>query len=918
MSHSPVETSSNGIVGREHERTQTEGFVDDTRVGSRALIIAGDAGIGKTALWRHAVAYARDTGHHVLLTRASEDEMAGALVGLTDLFERVDVEAAALHLEIDPFVRGRAVLDILRRLAAEAPVVLAIDELQWLDAASARALRYAIRRLDTEPVAVIATLRGPAPDRLELAASLPPGRCETLTLGPLTQSALRQLLGRMVAAISPLTLRKVHQVSGGNPLYAIELVRSLAATTGVVGVVDSLPLPDSLQGAIELRLETVKPALFPLLEAVAASGPIGFEEISRYLPGVDLEALLTEADDLDLLVMQENLRVSFRHPLLASAVYGRLSPIRRQALHAELATKTTDPDMQARHIALSMTESDREAADLLEQAAERARLCGASDVAAEFARHSHRLTPPGDVDAANRRALAEVTHLAAAGEASRALRLVDELVASLPPGPARAEALVQRFYVENDDVEQGDAILCQALEDAAGDQCLRGQVLDILGWLRGVYRGDLRGGIACAREAAEIAERCGDDLTTVLAVGHLAHMEALAGSPKPDAMRRAVALADRIGGPRLGGGPKAWLAKQHLWNGELTSASTLFSEVRSAHSATGNTLEQPYRHYDLALLACAAGDMAAARHHVEVGILEAQDSANGDAEGWLLYPQALTEAWLGLPGTESTVARLLAWPGRPGGLMGAARARSAHGLFLLSKGDNAGATQVLVEAVELIDRVGLANPGALPVLPDAIIALAGSGGLDRADGLLRVLDEQAHRLDGPRTRALAWHARGVLELARGDGETAAETLAAAAARFDEMGLLPDAARAVLSRGRALLRAGRRTAAADALYEAHQRFAAIGASLWGGLAAADLERASPGRADSRLTTTESRVAGLVAAGRKNREVGAELFMSVATVEAHLTRIYRKLDVRSRTDLVRMVHEGKVPLGDGAAP
>jgi DNA-binding CsgD family transcriptional regulator len=204
--------------------------------------------------------------------------------------------------------------------------------------------------------------------------------------------------------------------------------------------------------------------------------------------------------------------------------------------------------------------------------------------------------------------------------------------------------------------------------------------------------------------------------------------------------------------------------------------------------------------------------------------------------------------------------------------------------------------------------MGCANPGAFPVLPDAVEALACAGHLAGAEALLDRLERQAGAVASDWARAAAQRARGALMLAHGRGEAAAGTLARAAAVLDRLGHKPDAARALYLRGRALLRAGQRAQAAEELAAARDRFAAMGAPLWEARAAEDLERAAPGRAAGTLTPAERRIAGLVAEGRRNREISQALFMSVATVEAHLTRTYRKLGIRSRSELARRVTEG----------
>ncbi|HEY1365506.1 MAG TPA: AAA family ATPase [Gaiellaceae bacterium] len=897
------------VVGREAERAEAEAFVTAVPEGARALVLGGEPGIGKTALWWDAVERCRAAGCETLIARPAEEEMPEALGGLRDLFERVGA-GPLLRGGDDPLARGRAVLARLRGLAEERPLVLAIDDVQWLDPASARTLRYALRRLDRELVGLVVTVRSGEDDPLQLAATFAPERRQSIELGPLDLDELRALLGGTVATISRPLLRRIHEVSGGNPLYAVELARSLAGARRAA----RLELPDSLQAAISQRLEHAPRELVPVLEAAAALGPAPVSALQRALPSdVDLDSLLAAAEEQGLLVVEAELEVRFTHALLGSAVYARLTPVARHALHARLAAAARDDDARARHLALSTDEPDADVAALLERAAARARERGASDLAADFARHSLRLTPPDDEDGARRRALAEIIHLAAAGEAGRALELADALVERLPAGPGRAEALVQRFYVGNDPLEVGDALLVRALDEADGDELLRGRVLDLLGWVRGMFSGRVQDGIACGREAVAVAERLGDRPLEMIASAHLAHMEAVGGAPRPELMDTAIELAEELGGPLLGGGPHAWLAKQRFWAGDLAGARGLLDAALAADARSGNELERPYRLYDLALLECAAGDLAAAAAHVQSGIEAARDAENADAEGWLLFPLGLVEAWLGRAAPARAAAgQLLDWAERRSALPWIVRARSIVGLLALSQDDVTAAAEELSQAARLLEEMGFAHPGALPALPDAVEALARSGDVDTAALLLERLERQAAAVGSAWASAAAERARGVELLARGDADGAAPLLERAAASFDRLGYRPGAARSVLGRGRALLRAGQRRLAAEALAEARNRFGALGAGLWEARAAEELERAAPGRPGGDLTAAERRIAALVAEGRKNREIAQTLFMSAATVEAHLTRIYRKLDLRGRSELTRLVVDGSIEL------
>ena len=915
----PATDRASEVVGRESEQAGIDAFNAAIPNGVRLLTIRGEPGIGKTALWRDAIARCRATGFQVLVTRPAEEEKLLTLVGLIDLFEHVDLPSDALDGDIDVLARGRAVLHGLRNLAARSPTVVAIDDLQWLDSVSARALRYALRRLDDEPVGIVTTIRSNAAgaDPLSPLASLPPNRHEVIDLGPLSIGALRRVLGNTLESISRPSLLQIHKASGGNPLYAIELARGLAHEVRSRSAPGALVLPDSLQGAIEERLAAAPDELSPLLEAASALGRVSVRDLQKVLSDENWERLLAIAQENDLLVVDEDLEVRFSHPLLSSAVYTRLSPLARRALHGRLAPIASDPDARAHHLALSTDEPDSDVAKMLETASERAHKRGASDLAAELARHSHRLTPAADPEI-GRRAVAEIVYLAAAGEARRALSLSDELVKSLPRGKLRADALIQRAYLEDDDLSMGEELLRRALDDAGEDDLLRGRVLDEIGWLRGMYQGKIHAGIDNLRQSLEIADRVTDPRLRMTTLSALAVVETLAGTPHPERMAAAVAIADEIGWPPLGGGPRAQLGRLYLWEGQLGAAREVFEDLLDAFVQSGREFERPYRLYDLALLECAAGGFAVGEDLVFRGVEAARDAENRHVEGWLLHPEALVHAWLGRASeAQAAAGRLLAWATRRGERPSIVRAHHVLGLLALSEGDAEAATVHLAPAVGLLDEMGIAHPGAFPVLPDAVEALSCLQEVERAVALLDRLERQTDALGYSWPQSALARARGWVLLAQGDSKAAAASFDDAALGFERLGYRPDAARSSLGRGRALLRGGRRTLAAEALSGSAETFAEMGATLWAARAQEELERAAPGRAAGELTAAESRVAGLVADGKRNREIAEALFMSVATVEAHLTRIYRKLAIRSRSELARLVADGSIQVLDEAA-
>lgn len=906
----PAADTTSELIGRQSELDYVERFVGDVRTGTHGLVVFGEPGIGKTALWRHAIARCREAGCQLLITRPSEEEMPLSGCGLVDLLEESTVDLDRLRAEDDPLECGRTVLEALRRLAASGPTVVAIDDLQWLDSVSARALRYALRRADREPLGVLGTARSAQPDPLGIRETLPPGRSETVELGPLSLGALRRLLSGTVAAISRPALAQIHSLSGGNPLYALELARAMPDGRRSTDIA----LPGSLRTALEHRLDALPARLEPVLEAVSALGATSVQSLRNLLPESDVDAILEAAIAEQVLALDEDLSVRFAHPLLGSVVYTSLSPLARRSLHARLAAQATEPDVRARHLALSTDDPDESIASLLERAATRAAGRGANDLASEFAGHGRRLTPVADEASVRRRALAEIEYLAAAGEVRQALSRADLLVRSLAPGPERVEALVQRAELEDDDRDTAEALLLGALDEAGTDERLRGRVFHRLAQLRRLRAGDLPGAIDAARSSLALAEDCGDPTLELHAAAYLGHLEALGGKPRPDLMDRAVRLEAELGVQPLSIRPRSLLAMHRLWAGDLPAARALLDAVQAEAARAGNEMKQPQHFYISALVENASGNLELAHTLAARGLEAALDAENTYAERELLYPLARAEAWLGREQEARATAQRLCEEASTHGVKPLlVRAASVLGLLALSLDDLESACDELARAADLLERMGFANPGAFRVLPDAIEALARSEELSAAEALHERLESEAAAA-GPWSHAAVERARGALLLARGDAERAADVLDGAAACFQSLEHGPDTARALLLRAQALLRAGRRSLAAEVAAAAHARFSTMGATLWEARALELLERLQPGRAAGRLTAAETRVAALVAKGMKNREIGQALFMSVATVEAHLTRIYRKLDIRSRTELARLVADSALVLDE----
>jgi predicted ATPase len=371
-------------VGREVEVAALERFGARIHHGSAAVLMRGEPGIGKTTLWRHALAAAEACGVLVLASRCVEAEMPIAMCGLADLLEPVlgDVlgvlppsqrEALSGALWLEPDCRSsadrialpRAVTATLRALTDRAPVLVALDDVQWLDPASGRLVAFALRRLVDRRLGALITVRGGAgePDPLALERWFGRERFDELRLGPPSTGALGHLVRSSLNVHVPRpTLKRIHQVSGGNPMYALELVRGLAER-GEIGPLAHVPLPASLDELLRARVDRFPAEIRALLETVAAPERPTPAFLARAID--DAAALLDVAITAEALVDDDGV-LRFAHPLLASAVYARVPPARRRQLHRRRTGLTNDMEERARHLALAAEGPDHEIAEALE------------------------------------------------------------------------------------------------------------------------------------------------------------------------------------------------------------------------------------------------------------------------------------------------------------------------------------------------------------------------------------------------------------------------------------------------------------------------------------------------------------------------------------------------------------------------
>ncbi len=917
------------LVGREQELERLAGFVASLSEGASAVVVCGGAGIGKTAVWAASAARAEADGVRVLRSRCAEVEMPIAFGALADLltlrFDEAAADLSALQRRALSVAFGRgdegerpdwlvlagAVLAGLQTLAARAPLLVAIDDLQWLDPGSRRVLAWALRRCAAAPVGLLATVRADSRERdpFALADTLPPDRFSVLDLGPLSVGALQHLLvARMAVHLPRPTLARVHRASGGNPLFALEFARS-AEVEGSDLRATPLQVPASLEQLMRNRTSRLPKRLRPLLEVVAALERPTLRSLHRALADGDVEALVEDAARAELLVLDEDGTVRFAHPLLASTMYFAIPPRRRRALHQRLAESVEGLEERGRHAALAAAAPNTETAALVTEAATAAAARGALDAAAELAEEAARLTPTGEREQRSRRTLLTARWLVESGEFAAARKRLDSLIASEQDAGVRTEALLLRAECEFGDRRTLVALLQEA-EAVAEEPRQRWQSLIRLAHHAGWVAGDVPAAVATARDALEVAVGLKEAPLIEASGAALDYYEAARGEAVAD--RRALRRGQPGQPLRMHWwqvSPALSLGCRLMWSGEFARAREVFELERASLAHAGRDANAGFVLCSLSELEWRAGDWAQAQ-------TLAHDAAEllGDINP-TAFPRALVAAGMGRAEEATTIAKgALAWATANEERVAPPRFHWLLGLLHLSHGDYDHAYVALAEAQTLLEAAGIRQPGYLPVLPDLADSLVALDRLEEAERAVARLEVLATARNGRWAQPAAQRSRAALLLARRDTETAAALAASAADGFATIGAPLDRGRALLVSGNAYRRLGERRRAAGPLTEAIEIFARLGAPFWLEQAEHDRRRASPRprRETSGLTPAEARVAALVAAGRKNKEVAAELYTTVATVEAHLTRIYRKLALRSRSELVRRAANGTIHL------
>ena len=924
-------TAPEPLIGRLHERDELEHLASSIDDGARALVLIGPPGVGKTALWTYGrqaagslarILTCRPAG---LATRVSYSGLSDLLDSLrTDMETLPSEEKRALmtathraHLDdaaIDNTAVALAASRLLGLAAARDPLVLAIDDLQWLDPSSTRVIGFALRRLADHPIGVLATQRDTFGAEA-LRAALPYGRISFLDIGPLTEDEIDQLIkARMGAALLRPMVSQIYRTAAGNPLFSLELARVVLQQTKLVPVGVPLPLPHTLEELMGRRIAAVSATTRDVLLLVAAYASATVATVEEVLGHIAL-AGVQRAIDAGLLESDRG-HLQFTHPLLANAAYSTADGARRKQLHRRLAALTTDGEERARQLSAANDLPNQYVADELEKGAAAAYARGAPEEAGALAERAVQLTPASDRAATLRRSITAADYFWEAGDSGKAAAALRLLVDDLSPGSDRALVLRRLAKVAADTESFGAAktVLDLAISEAAYEPVLaatlhRDRALDIM------QAGDVRESRQDAALAMRLVETS-EDPDAVVDAETVYLLQAVIRADMPvDLNSRLSKLA------LLPDSEDRWLpsSSRHVLIAAMLKWIDDFDASRRLLTAAYTDwwdrqldgLLMP-AFFQLGELECWAGRIEQARKLAQLGKDNEQRSGKVALRPMWAYPAALAAARAGdLERASALASESLLIADRTAEGRHQMRALAVLGFIALCAGDSESAVRHFNRVESLENEFGYVHPGVIRADADHVEALITLGDLNRAESRLRTFEKRAALAGSDWPRVTALRCSGLLLSAIGELEASEAALRDAVGRCEHLPDPLERGRTLLALGVLLRRQRRRPDAQVMLRRAADVFGAMGANTWAAKADSEFGRAG-GRSRSgsaTLTETETQVAELVAAGKSNRQIAAEIYMSPKTVEAHLTRIYRKLALRSRTELAAHVLAAK---------
>jgi DNA-binding CsgD family transcriptional regulator/tetratricopeptide (TPR) repeat protein len=916
------------LVGRDAELREITALVAPPSGAGATLVVEGVAGIGKSALWEAVLADA--AGATVLACAPTEAESSLPFAGLVDLLSEVgDTDLAALPDPqqralraallrdpppaggIEPLAVGVGCLGVLTALAQRGPVLLAVDDAQWLDPATTSAVAFALRRTGTHPVSSLFTVRRGLPLSPDLEDTFRSREADRWVLGPLDLEELDALIRLRLDQQLPLAaLLQLQRASHGNPLHALEIARAADHAVAELVPGQPLPVPAHLADLLRSRLARLSTSSREGLAVLAAVARPGRKLLLAALGERAAERCLEEAAGAGVLTSVGD-RVAFSHPLLREVLEEDLALDQRRAIHGRLAELVDDPVEQGRHLAAATDAADPQVAAAVEEAARLADRRGAPVEAASLTAEALRLTGGEGSDLVLRRALALATFLTRAGAFERARATLETHLGRLPPGPTRVPFLLSLATVADalGQLDAADEYLRQAIDEAQDDAAASASAKQAAAWSLAAM-GEAKGAHDLARASVTDAERTEDGRVLAGAIatdGMVRFMLAL--GPQREAFDRAIALdpdprSDGLSGVTQELSP-TFLATNHaVWSDDVEHARTLLSGVRTWCDERADVAGLTHCDWLETILDLRHGRWQAAlarSRSLERGLQWLGDvGVNAPMMRWI---RALVEAHLGQVDQATRHAHDgLTSAERLGHEFARLQCEGVLGFLELSRGDGRAASTRLAPLPVRLHELGYREPAFQRLTADAVEAAVAAGELHLAAELLDRFAAAAASSGNRWGEAVVLRCRGLLQAARGEASRAADTLAAAVDRQEGLAQPFELGRTLLVQGALHRRRKQKAAAREALGRSHAIMAALPAPLWRRRAEHELARLG-GRPSSptALTATESQVAALVAAGRTNREVAAELFLRPKTVEWNLSKVYRKLGVRSRSEL-----------------
>jgi DNA-binding NarL/FixJ family response regulator len=910
------------VGGRpEHDRA-VDDFLSALPTEPSALVIEGEPGIGKTTLWSSTIAAARARGWVVLAMRAALAESVAAYAGLADLLAQVppspfealpDPQQRALDQVLvrsgtDSPTEPRAVaagfLTVVHAMSAVAPVLIAVDDIQWVDPSTVFALSYVTRRLPPS-VGVLAAHRVTrAADRIGWL-QLPQQRSvQRITLQPMTFHEIVALLSeRVERRLTRVDMQRINAISGGNPFYALELGHAMDD-----GVRSGTDLPEGLADLVRVRTDVLDENVRHLLLAVAALAAPTVDVVAAAadIDVASASALLELAEAAGVIDIDGN-KVRFTHPLLAHGVYAQAPRATQRAMHRRLAAVVDQPELRARHLALGATSADPHTLAALDDAAKLARRRGAPAAAAELLDLALKLG--GD---APERRIRAASHHFDSGDYRRARTALDATIAALEPGRVRASAagLLATIVMYTDGFGASAELLERFLPETDGDPSQAITMLMALAYaLTNVGRRSE--GVAHADDAVARAEQFAEPTLVSRTLALRVVLGFMSGSGVATAdLQRAIALDDGNSAVPVAFQPRVLNALLMAWTGELEVARGELRAVENARIDSGEESESIFISYHRAMVEIWLGDFASAQRIADASVDRATHLDGGVAQLSGTSIQATLAAFDGRVDEARAVAAasLEASVGTEG-----ANLRSwlygCLGFLEVSVRDYTAALESLQPVIERL----LGDPDNSEIIdtwavPDAVEALVQLGRLDEAERLVGIVERNGLRLDRAWMRAVAARCRGMILAARGDVDAGIAAVEDAMAQHDRVPMPFERARTQLTLGALLRRTRRKQRATTELAAALAAFEAMGTPLWADRAREELARVTVRASGTTLSPTEQRVADLAASGMTNRAIAAALFVSPKTVDTNLTRIYRKLGVHSRAELARRLSDG----------